>query len=344
MEIVLSNRNIINSLEENMEMAMNKHSLSIGIPVFNGEKYLGQALDSILDQTYQDFEIIISDNASTDQTEKICRKYSKKDDRIHYFRSEKNHGAAWNWNRVFELSSGVYFKWVAHDDIYDPQFLAKCINVLEKDPTIILCHSKNALIDELGNVIGRYEPPTFSDSQNPHERFREVLNRKGFPTLAWLIFGVFRRDALKKTRLFGGHIAADWNFLAEASLIGRLVEIPDFLFLRRKHDQSYAERYYDSRTGQVHDYRTESLWWTGKKKRPLIVMPYIRSCLEFLKSINHVGINFFERMLCYREILDWLLRKGWMYLKYDFSNEIDVWRIKINYGEMKDRMFLSNRR
>ena len=320
-------------------MIKNKPSLSIGIPVFNGEKYLRQAIDSVLAQTYQDFELIISDNGSTDQTENICREYLSKDDRVYYFRSEKNHGAAWNWNRVFELSSGVYFKWVAHDDVYDPQFLAKCIDVLEKDPAIILCHSKNALIDELGKVIGKYESATFRNFQKPHERFYEVLIRKGYPTLAWLIFGVFRREALKKTRLFGPHIGSDWNFLAETILIGGIFEIPEFLFLRRKHAQSYAERYYDSTSGKVRDYRTETLWWTGNNKRPLIVLPYFRSCWEFFKSISHIDISFSERRLCHGEIFRWILRKGWRYLLSDFTYEFDNWRIRINYGKRNTTMF-----
>ena len=320
-------------------MVTNKPSLSIGIPVFNGEKYLPQAIDSILAQTYQDFEIIISDNASTDQTENICHEYLRKDNRIHYYRSEINHGAAWNWNHVFELSSGVYFKWVAHDDIYDPQYLEKCISVLLKDPAIILCHSKNALIDELGNIIGKYKPATLRDSKEPHERFREVLNRKGFPTLAWLIFGVFRRDVLAKSQLYGRHIAADWNFLGEISLIGQIFELPEFLFLRRKHRDSYAETYYDSTAGRVRDYRTETLWWTGNKKRPLIVLPYFRSWWEFIKSISHVDMSFSERRLCYRELSRWILRKGWRYLLTDFTYEFDNWRIKINYGKRDTMMF-----
>ena len=325
-------------------MVKNKPSLSIGLPVFNGEKYLKQAIDSILAQTYQDFELIISDNASTDLTENICREYLSKDDRIYYYRSEENHGAAWNWNRVFELSSGVYFKWVAHDDIYVPQFLAKCISVLEKDPMIILCHSKSALIDELGTLIGKYEIPTFRDSQKSHERFCEVLNRKSSPILAWLIFGVFRRDSLKMSQLNGAYIGSDWNFLAEISLIGRIFEIPEFMFLRRKHGQSYAERYYDSTAGQVRDYRTETLWWTGNKKRPIIVLPYFRSCWEFFKSIRHVDMSFSERKLCHGELFRWILRKGWRYLKSDFANELDIWRIIINYGTIKNKIFLSSNR
>src|SRR5262245_45018612 len=99
--------------------------VSIGLPIFNGEKYVAQAFDSILAQTYADFELIISDNASTDQTEAICQAYANRDRRIRYYRNNRNLGAAANYNRVFDLSTGVYFKWAAHDDIVLPTFVTK---------------------------------------------------------------------------------------------------------------------------------------------------------------------------------------------------------------------------
>ena len=97
--------------------------VSIGLPVYNGENFLEFALDSILGQTFQDFELIISDNASTDATESICRRYAAKDSRIRYYRNPNNQGAAQNYNRVFALARGEYFKWAAHDDVCKPNYL-----------------------------------------------------------------------------------------------------------------------------------------------------------------------------------------------------------------------------
>src|SRR5436190_12174806 len=91
--------------------------VSIGLPVFNGERYLRQALDSLLGQDFQDFELIISDNASTDRTAEICRAYVAKDRRIRYYRNESNIGSAPNYRRVFELARGEFFKWCSHDDV-----------------------------------------------------------------------------------------------------------------------------------------------------------------------------------------------------------------------------------
>jgi len=113
--------------------------VSIGLPVYNGENYLRNALESILDQTFRDFEVIISDNASTDRTGEICREYAAKDPRIRYCRNDRNLGAAGNFNRAFELSSGEYFKWAAHDDVIERDFLSSCVSVLDEDPSVVAC-------------------------------------------------------------------------------------------------------------------------------------------------------------------------------------------------------------
>ena len=307
-------------------MSNNKPYLSIGLPVFNGEKYIRQAIDSVLTQTHQNFELIISDNASTDKTKEICCKYAKKDNRIKYYRSRRNRGAAWNWNRVFILSTGEYFKWVAHDDNMASNFLEKCIKVLDQDQSIILCHSKNAIINENGELVGKYDIGTFIDSKKPHERFNQILKKTGIP---WLIFGVFRRDALSKTPIFQGFIGSDWNLLAEVSLLGRIFEIQEYLFLRRDHKESYTDSHY-SKPIEVHDYRTETCWWTGNKKRPLIVLPHWKNCLEFVKSVNRVSLDWYTRLLCYREFTSWFLKEGRGLLKWDLSNEFQIWRTKLS--------------
>ncbi len=127
--------------------------VSIGLPVYNGEVYLKEAIESILNQTYGDFELVISDNDSNDMTQAICIDYLKKDRRIRYYRNAKNMGAAYNYNRVFKLSNGKYFKWAAHDDICHPEFLEKCINVLDTEKEVVLCYPIAQVIDENGNFF-----------------------------------------------------------------------------------------------------------------------------------------------------------------------------------------------
>jgi glycosyltransferase involved in cell wall biosynthesis len=128
-------------------------TLSIGLFVYNGEAFLRETLDSLLGQTFKDFELIISDNASTDATEDICKVYAGADTRIRYFRNETNMGAGWNIRRVFSLATGKYFKWAACDDLYEPAFLEKCINALEANSSYVLAHARTRVIDDRGAPI-----------------------------------------------------------------------------------------------------------------------------------------------------------------------------------------------
>src|SRR5215813_13707549 len=130
-----------------------KPRVTIGLPVYNGERFLEQTLDSLLVQSYADFELIISDNASTDRTEEICRVYALKERRIRYSRNEANRGYAWNYNHLFALSTGEYFKWATADDVCQPNYLARCVDVLDSDPSIVLAFPKTRFIDETGELL-----------------------------------------------------------------------------------------------------------------------------------------------------------------------------------------------
>jgi glycosyltransferase involved in cell wall biosynthesis len=92
--------------------------LSIGLPVYDGENYLAESLDALLGQSYEDFELIISDNASTDGTADIRRRYQKQDLRIRHIRQPRNFGLAPNHNFVFEQARGELFKRAPHNDLH----------------------------------------------------------------------------------------------------------------------------------------------------------------------------------------------------------------------------------
>ena len=124
--------------------------VSVGLPVYNGERYLRLAIDSILAQTFEDFELIISDNASTDHTEEICREYAARDPRVIYIRQPRNRGGAWNFNHVVELARGEYLKWAAHDDVLAPTFLKECVAALDRLPGTVLASPRTVKIDESG--------------------------------------------------------------------------------------------------------------------------------------------------------------------------------------------------
>src|SRR5215510_10355296 len=114
--------------------------LSVGLAVYNGEEFLDEAIRSILAQTLTNFELIISDNASTDRTSEICQKYVRIDPRIRYHRNEANIGGANNENQTFRMARGKYFRWAAHDDVLAPTLLARCVEVLEERPDAVLCY------------------------------------------------------------------------------------------------------------------------------------------------------------------------------------------------------------
>lgn len=214
--------------------------VSIGLPVYNGERFLGKALDSLLAQTYADFELIISDNASTDGTEEICRKYAAKDQRVHYCRNTKNVGVGRNFNRVFELSTGEYFKWATADDLCQPDHLARCLDVLDNDDTVVLAYPKVRYIDENGCPLNIDDPGWDLRSQTGHERLRFALYACSWNNPH---FGLIRARALAKTRLMPTYPGGDYRLLGELSLEGKFVEIPECFFLRRIHPGASSQNY-----------------------------------------------------------------------------------------------------
>jgi glycosyltransferase involved in cell wall biosynthesis len=228
-----------------------RHSprLSIGLPVYNGERYLAEAFDCFLAQSFQDFEIIICDNASTDRTAEICRSYAQRDPRIRYYRNEKNLGAIPNFNRVFELSRSRFFKWAAHDDLYHPRYIETCIRILDENPDVILAHSKTAFVDDRGapfpvdpatgncidprtGVPETPDSPMIADSPVAILRFWQVLRYAIWGTH---MFGIVRREMLQKTRLVANFSGGDRPMLAELALLGRFRCSNDVLYSKRFH-------------------------------------------------------------------------------------------------------------
>jgi len=213
-------------------MKNTKPRVSIGLPVYNGERFLEQTLESHLTQTYSDFELIISDNASIDQTEGICCSYAMRDSRIRYFRNRENIGLGRNFNRVFQLSSGEYFKWANADDLCKREYLARCVDLLDTDPTVVLTYARTTFIDENGNVLDRRDRGWDLRADDPEERFRYVLFSGHYVNS---LYGLIRSSALSNTRLMASYPGGDYRILGELSLLGKFYEIPEYLFLRRLH-------------------------------------------------------------------------------------------------------------
>ncbi len=213
--------------------------LSIGLPVYNGEKYLAESLDALLGQSYEDFELIISDNASTDDTAGICRRFEMQDSRIRYVRQPRNIGAAPNHNFLFRQSRGELFKWVSADDLYARDLLQRCIDTLDEHPDVVLAHSWTAAIDSAGSVTQSLEYPLATDSPRAPERFRSVLFGTGENDYGMLRaddnYGVIRAGIMRRVAPHNSYYHADRTIAAEIALYGRFHQTPDWLFFRRDH-------------------------------------------------------------------------------------------------------------
>jgi glycosyltransferase involved in cell wall biosynthesis len=208
--------------------------ISIALPVYNGERYLAQAIGSILDQTYRDFELIISDNASTDATEEICRSFEAQDGRVRYIRQPRNIGASPNFNICYALASGEYFKWAAHDDYLEPEYLAACVEVLDAKPDAVLCQSLVRLIDDRDRLIEIHRPiEPAAASPLPSERFAARIRSPRCLD----IWGLIRTKALRDSVLIGSYIGMDRALLLELALRGRFVSIDRPLFTNRDHPE-----------------------------------------------------------------------------------------------------------
>lgn len=206
--------------------------VSIGLPVYNGERYLREAFESLLCQSFEDFELLVCDNASNDGTEAICREFARRDSRVIYHRGEVNQGASSNYNLAVELARGRYFRWHADDDLVDTEALARNFEVLETHPEIILSYPRTQIIDEHSRVVRDYDDNLDVPSPMPSERFSRVLL---LTTECNAVFGLMRTDILRQTARIGKYIGSDVVLLGELSLYGQFRQVGDCVFYRRDH-------------------------------------------------------------------------------------------------------------
>ena len=273
--------------------------ISIGLPVFNGEPFLSEAIESVLNQSYTNLELVISDNGSTDGTEAICRAYAAQDSRIRYFRSDDNKGASWNYNRTFELARGEYFRWFAADDILAPTLLEKSGAILDKHAEIVLCFTGIVDIDSDGNELEVKYSTVQSDAPEAHLRFRGLGEVRPSHNCEE-VFGLVRSALLARTKLIDNYPDSDRTLLAELGLYGPFFEIAEPLFLHRLHDQGSV-----TANPTRHD---RAIWFDPGLSHKL-VFPNWRQLYEMLRVPLRVPLSTKERLLCYRHMLTWVKRR-----------------------------------
>jgi len=260
--------------------------VSIGLPVFNGERFVTETIESVLSQTYADLELVISDNASSDGTEALCRRYAERDPRVRYSRADRNFGAAWNYNRVLALSRGELFKWIGHDDRIAPEFVSRCVAALdESGPGAVLCYPRTTLIDEAGAPRGVYPDELELCEPAPWQRLAHLTRRFN---LCNPVLGLIRRDALSRTRGIGPFVSSDLVLLAELALLGRFVELPEPLLERRVHAGSSRAANRSAR--EVAD------WFAPLGRGRRFVWPRGRLFLEILRSVARAPLSRADRL------------------------------------------------
>ncbi|MBV8780541.1 MAG: glycosyltransferase family 2 protein, partial [Phycisphaerae bacterium] len=258
-----------NSPDQSCPAGAPRPLVSIGIPVRNGQKYIRDAIDSLLHQTLSDLEVVICDNDSTDATESICREYAARDPRVRYFRNEMNLGPAGNHNRCFAHARGKYFKWHAHDDLIEPTYLEKCVAVLERDASVVNCHSFTKVVDENLKFLRSYDVRVPTDAPGASQRFGKLITASQKQHVGYEIFGVWRYDELAQTPLEKADAHGDRILLVRMSLRGKFHEVPEPLFIARAHSSQSMQ----AKTDRGHLSRwigggplPPAEWWDPSKK------------------------------------------------------------------------------
>jgi glycosyltransferase involved in cell wall biosynthesis len=268
--------------------------ISVGLPVYNGERYLRHAVSSVLSQDFEDFELIISDNASTDATHDICAEYAAADKRVRYFRHASNIGPVPNFNHVFSLAKGQFFKWLSCDDECCPGMLRRCAEVMETAPSrVALVYPQGEVIDEQGKPRGTMLEHVGTRGLRPHQRLSWTLFKHGS---AIALCGLIRSSALKRTRLRGSFVMDDCALLAELAMLGEIWEMPDVLLRIRIHPGNALT----SCDG------TPSLmaWLDPENKRKVFFLPpRPRFALEMFRSVSYLPMRPLDKLLCYAVIL-----------------------------------------
>jgi glycosyltransferase involved in cell wall biosynthesis len=280
--------------------------VSIGLAVYNGERYLEEAILSILAQTFTDFELIISDNASTDSTTEICQRYANQDSRIRYHRNAENIGGANNENLTFKLAKGEYFRWAAHDDVCAPTLLEKCAAVLDNDTSVVLCHTIIAHIDENGELISTLKQDKASSSR-PSERFSDLT---GWDHDCEASYGLIRVESLKQTGLQRNYTDSDRSLLCHLALLGRYQMVPELLFYKRIHP--------DMSTKVFSDWRGRMVWF-GESYKKRITFPHWLQFFHYLQMIHETKMPINERFRCYLHMCHWVFQESrWKNMIKDF--------------------------
>jgi glycosyltransferase involved in cell wall biosynthesis len=275
--------------------------LTVGLPVYNGANYLSESIEALLGQSYGDFELIISDNASTDGTAGICLRYARADPRVRYFRHSRNVGLSPNHNFVVEHARGELFKWASNDDLYARDLLQSCVDALDSHPEVVQAHSWTAMIDNSGAVTNAIRYPLATASPHAPERFRSMLFDSGGDD----DYGVMRLEVLRRTPLMNSFHHADRTVITEVGLHGPFHQVPDWLYFRRDHPER-AERASPTmraRCSNMDPRRADRLRHPAARLYGEYVWAYVA-------MIRRAPLTPADRRACYRHLAEWVASRA----------------------------------
>jgi glycosyltransferase involved in cell wall biosynthesis len=275
--------------------------LSVGLPVYNGERYLAGSLDSLLGQTYENFELIISDNASQDGTADICRDYEKLDSRVTVFHQPRNIGLSPNHNFVVAQAKGELFKWASYDDLYAKELFERCVNALDAYPNVVLAHSWTALIDDVTGTRQALTYPLATSAARAPQRFRSLLNDRGGDD----IYGVVRSTVLQRALPHDSYHHSDRTIVAKLSLHGPFHQVPEWLYFRRVHPEQAEQACptIRSRCANMDPRRANRL-------RHPVARLYGEYVWAYIAAIRESPLSATERRECYRSLAQWVFHRG----------------------------------
>jgi glycosyltransferase involved in cell wall biosynthesis len=269
-----------------MSSGTSRPRVSIGMPVYNRDKYVGVSIEAHLGQTYTDFELILTDNCSTDRSEEICRSYAEKDPRVKYHRNPRNLGAAGNYRRCWELSTGEYFRWNPSDDFISPNLLERAVDILDHDPSVFVAYPRTKLVDADGNFLRDFDENLNLMDERPSERWKGVQRNI---RLGNLHYGLCHADKLRKTGLLRNYSGGDFPLIAEMALYGKFFEIEDAFFYRRMHEEA---------SSAMKNSADVMAFYDPKKREKIFLYNFVHLGAN-LKSITRAPIPFSEKLKTY---------------------------------------------
>lgn len=261
--------------------------MTIGVPVFNGERYLARTIESLLQQSFGDFELIVADNASTDGTRALCERFAALDSRVTYLRHPVNIGAPRNWNCLVHLAKGEYFKWASANDHVDPSMLARCVDAMNADLEIALCFGHTLLVDEAGQPIELFKGDFDVSMPQPSARFSAVCSGM---TLNNAMCGLIRTSVLRKTGLDRLYPSGDMALTSELALHGKLRLLPEVLLHRRQTPGTFTSMLTPDQIQRVYD---------PEARKPMKLLRSRRH-LDNFRSIARAPISFIEKLRAFR--------------------------------------------